>query len=161
MPFQSNTGLNVSNFYGARTTGGSVGVECSLNSTSQLIIELTPEMLNGTFIPPVSIPKGVLFRRAVLRVDEVFTMGGTSPVVNIGALGSVATNGVSITSAELGTIGTKVPATVGAGTWAFASTTGTAAPARVAFALGGTSPTVTPGAGKAALILEFIDRAKA
>lgn len=76
-------------------------------------------------------------------------MGGTAP----------ATNGISITGAELGSVGTKVPASTGNGTWAQSSAT--TAAELLTMALGGTSPTVTRGVGKATLILEYVDAAKA
>lgn len=161
MPFANQAGLGVNNFYGARNTGGSVGVEDQDGSTYVLSVNLTGDMLNGTYLPPVVVPKGALFRRAVLRVDEAFNIGGTSPTVRIGASGSVATNGIVLTEAELENVGTKVPASTGAGTWAAGSSTGTTAAAKVAFDMGGTSPTAATGTGKAVLVLEFFNKAKA
>lgn len=159
MSFENSAGINVSNFYGPRSTGNSVGVERSIDSQHRLMIDLTGEMLNGTFLPPVNVPRGAHFLNAVLRVDEAFALGGTSPVVNIGAAGSVATNGFSLTQAELQAVGTKIPTSTGAGTWSFTSATGTTADAKVAFAMGGTSPTSTV-AGKATLILTFVNKTK-
>lgn len=161
MPFANQAGLGVNNYYGARNTGGTVGIEDQDGSILVLSVNLTGEMLNGTYVPPVVVPKGALFRRAVLRVDEAFTMGGTSPTVQIGLAGSVATNGIVLTQTEMQAIGSKVPASTGAGTWASNSATGVTAAARVAFALGGTSPTVTTGVGKAVLVMEFFNKAKA
>lgn len=160
MSYENSAGLGVFNQFGARETGGAVGVETSDNSVHFLTVNLTGEMLNGTFLPPVVVPKGALFRSAVLRVDEAFVVGGTSPTVRIGAAGSVGTNGFVLTEAELENVGTKVPASAGAGTWSTTSTTGTTAAAKVAFDLGGTSPTVTSGVGKATLILEFVNKTK-
>lgn len=161
MTFANQAGLGVSNHYGARSTGGSVGVEDVDGASFVLSVNLTGDMLNGTYVPPVVVPKGALFRRAVLRVDEAFVIGGTSPTVRIGASGSVSTNGIVLTEAELENVGTKVPASTGAGTWAVGSSTGTTAAARVAFDMGGTSPTATAGTGKAVLVLEFFNKAKA
>ena len=160
MPFENSAGIAVSNFYGARSTGNSVGVETSDSSQHRLSVSITGEMLNGTFLPPVVVPKGARFVGALLRVDEAFNLGGTTPTVQIGAAGSVATNGIVLTEAELEIVGTKVPASTGAGTWSFSSATGTAADAKVAFAMGGGTPTAT-NAGKATLILTFINKTKA
>ena len=113
------------------------------------------------FTPPVVIPKGAKFISAVLRVDEAFTIGGTTPTVQIGAAGSVATNGFVLSEAELETVGTKAVTSTGAGTWAIGSTTGTTAASKVAIALGGTSPTVASTAGRATLILEYVNVSKA
>ena len=160
MPFENSAGIAVSNFYGARSTGNSVGVETSDSSQHRLSISITGEMLNGTFLPPVVVPKGARFVGALLRVDEAFNLGGTTPTVQIGAAGSVATNGIVLTEAEMENVGTKVPASTGAGTWSFSSATGTAADAKVTFAMGGGTPTAT-NAGKATLILTFVNKTKA
>lgn len=160
MPFGNQSGLGVNNFYGPRDTGGSVGIEHGEDSLTRLSIAFTADSLRGSYIPPVVIPKGALFRSAVLRVDEAFTMTGTSPTVIFGSLASEATNGVVMTSAELATIGTKAPASTGTGTWAQNSTTGVAAAAKVGQVLGGTTPVVTGTAGKATLILTFHNKTK-
>ncbi len=160
MAYENSAGLGVHNQFGARETGGAVGVETSDNSNHSLSINITGEMLNGTFFPPVVVPKGARFTGAILRVDEAFVIGGTSPTVRFGAAGSVATNGIVLTEAELENVGTKAPASAGAGTWSFTSTTGTTAAAKVAFDMGGTSPTATSGVGKATLILNFVNKTK-
>ncbi len=159
MPFENNTGLGVFSQYGSRNTGGSVGTEETGNSIRGYAVAFTGESLNSGFLPPVVLPRGAKLLRAALRVDEAFTLGGTSPTVIFGGT-APATNGVVITAAELGTVGTKTPASTGTGTWAVASTTGTTAAERITRALGGTSPTVTSGVGKATLILEFVNKTK-
>ena len=163
MGFENKAGLGVNNQYGARDTGGAVGLEHSYGSKWFVDIDLTGQSIADAiagFIPPVVIPKGALFKAATLRVDEAFTTGGTSPVVNIGAVAAPGTNGITVTGAELGTVGTKVPASTGNGTWAQSSTTGTASASKIGIALGGTSPTVTAGVGKASLILEYVFKTK-
>ena len=77
MSYENKAGLGVFNQYGPRETGGSIGLEHGENSTHVLNITLTPEFLNTGFVPPVVIPKGALFRSAILRVDEAFTLTGT------------------------------------------------------------------------------------
>jgi hypothetical protein len=160
MPYENSAGLGVNNYFGARETGGAVGVETSDNSIHRLSINITGAMLNGTFIPPVVVPKGARFTGAVLRVDEAFDLGGTTPTVRFGASGSVSTNGIVLTEAEMEAVGTKVPASTGAGTWAQNSATGTTAAARVAFDMGGTTPTAQSGLGKATLILTYVNKTK-
>lgn len=164
MAFEKNTGLGVNNFYGARDTGGAIGVEHSYGTTFTVRIDLTGQSIADAiagFMPPVVIPKGALFNQAKLRVDEAFNITGTSPTVRVGAVGSIATNGVVLTEAELETVGTKNIASAGAGTWSTTSTTGTAAAAKIGLDLGGTSPVVAKTAGKATLILEFVNVSKA
>lgn len=157
MSYENASGLGVYNQYGARQSGGAVGTEHRYGSNVTLKIDLTGDSINDAvagFVPPVSIPKGANFNTARLVVDEAFDVGGTTPHVLVGAAGSVATNGVEITEAELEATGTKELASTGAGTWAFNSATGTTAAALVAFALEGDT-TVARGSGKATLILEF------
>lgn len=159
MPFVNSAGIGVNNFYGPRDTGGSVGEEHSQNSIRVLNIQITPDFLNGTYVPPVVFPKGAKVLRYTLRVDEAFTLGGTSPTVIIGGT-APATNGVVLSQAELQAVGSKTPASVGTGTWATTSATGATAAEKVTKTLGGTAPTVTAGAGKAILTIEFSARSR-
>ena len=161
MGFKNQAGLNVSNYYGARDTGGAVGVETTGGSELTVSVQITGASIADGFVPPVVIPKGALLKEAVLRVDEAFVLGGTSPTIKIGLAGSVATNNMELSKTELEAIGTKVPAEVGNGTFDPASATGVTAAAKLAIALGGTSPTVSATVGKATLILKFTNRAKA
>ncbi len=164
MGYENKSGLGVNNFYGVRGTGGGIGVESTSGSEQTLRIDLTGQSINdavGGFTPPVSIPKGAKFVSATLRVDEAFVLTGTTPTVQVGAAGFVAINGFVISKTELETVGTKGLTSTGAGTWAIGSTTGTSAAARVAFALGGTTPAVASASGKATLILKFVNVAKA
>lgn len=156
MGFEAKSGLNVNNQYGVRNTGGAIGIS---DDYEQLQIEFTGETLNYAYLPPVVIPNGALFRRAFLRVNEAFSLTGTSPTVIFGGT-APATNGIVLSQAELQTIGTKVPASVGTGTWAFASTTGTTAAEKVTKVLGGTTPVVSPTVGKAVLVVEFAFQTK-
>lgn len=162
MPYGNQAGLGVNNFYGARDTvsGTGVGVETTNDSISRLSITFSGDSLNDVYMPPVVIPKGALFRRAVLRVDEAFNITGTTPTVIFGALGSEATNGIVLTEAELEAVGSKAPASTGTGTWSQASATGVATAAKVGRALGGTTPAVAKGVGKATLILEYFYKTK-
>lgn len=159
MPFLNQAGLGVFNNYGNRDTGGSVGVEKSYDSSQQLSISFTGDSINSGFLPPVNYPKGAKFLRAVLRVDEAFNITGTTPTVIFGGT-APATNGIVLTEAELEIIGTKTPASTGTGTWAVGSTVGPAAAERITRALGGTTPVVTPGVGKATLVIEYINVTK-
>jgi len=155
MSFEKTSGLGVYSSYGKRSTGGSVGSETTDGSTRDYSITITGESLNSAFLPGVSLPKGSKFKGAILRVDEAFavssggtvTFGGTVP----------GTNGIVLTETELENIGTKVPASTGAGTWAVASATGTTAAELITKAISGT---VTATQGKATLILTFVNKTK-
>lgn len=151
MAYENSAGLNVNNQYGARVTGNAVGVERTQDSIHQLSFEFTGTSLNETFVPPVYIPKGALFLRYRLRIDEAFVISAAGTLAIGGTL--PGTNGVVLTEAELENIGTKTPASAGAGTWATTSATGTTASERVGKVLTGTA---TAGVGKGCLIAEYI-----
>lgn len=159
MAFENSAGLGVFNQYGARNTGGTVGVQTTRDSTQQMSVDFTAQSLIEGFLPPFVLPRGAHFLRYILRVDEVFTLTGTTPGLIVG--GTVpATNGVAVTAAELGAVGTKIVASAGTGTWSTTSATGTTASERVKVVLSGTTPAVTPGAGKASLVCEYIFETK-
>lgn len=155
MSFENSTGLGVYSSYGKRNTGGTVGSETSDGSRRDYSISFTGESLNSGFLPGVSLPKGSKLNGAILRVDEAFavsaggtvTFGGTVP----------GTNGIVLTKAELEAVGTKTPASSGAGTWATNSATGTTAAQFINKAVTGT---VTATQGKATLILTFVNKTK-
>lgn len=155
MSFENLTGLGVYSSYGKRNTGGTVGSESTDTSTRDYSIAFTGESLNSGFLPPVTLPKGAKFVKAVLRIDEAFavsaagtvTFGGTAP----------GTNGIVLTETELENIGTKTPASTGTGTWAVASATGTTAAEKITKSISGT---VTATQGKGTLILTFINKTK-
>jgi len=157
--YEAATGINVSNYYGARDTGYSVGTEPNNDGIWQLGVTLTAASIANGFVPPVVIPRGAHFLRYILRVDEAFNLGGTTPTVIVGGT-APATNGVILTEAELEAIGTKIPASTGTGTWAVASATGTTAAEKVDIVLGGTLPVFTTNVGKAELIAEYIFETK-
>lgn len=152
MGYEASTGLGVSNQYGQRFTGNSVGVQHSQNAKHILSVEFTGRSLGETFMPEVVVPAGALFLSYRLRVDEAFSV---SALATLAIGGTVpGTNGVVITEAELETIGTKTPASAGAGTWSTTSTTGTTAAELVTKALTGTVSDAT--IGKATLIAEYL-----
>lgn len=159
MSFENLTGLGVYTSYGKRNTGGTVGVETGDGSAREYSIAFTGESLNSGFLPPVVVPKGAKFKSAILRVDEAFSITGTSPTVIFGGT-APATNGIVLTEAELENVGTKTPASTGTGTWAVGSSTGTTAAEKVTKTLGGTSPVVSATQGKATLIVTFVNKTK-
>jgi len=150
MSYENSAGLGVTNQYGARNTGGSVGLEHGKTSTHILSIDLTGEMLNSAYVAPVFVPKGAKIIRALLRVDEVFVVSAAGTV----AIGGTApgTNGVVMTEAQLEALGTKDISTVAIGTWGTASTTGTTASEKVTKAITGT---VAATSGKGTLVVEY------
>lgn len=157
MPYELSS-RGVSAQFGARTTGGAMG-HTSDDVIQYISIDFTPESLNSTYVPPYVVPKGAKILRYILRVDEVFTMTGTSPTVIFGGT-APATDGVVLTATELASVGSKIPTSTGTGTWATSSATGPLTAQKLAKALGGTTPAVTGTAGKATLIVEYLYKTK-
>ena len=155
MSFENKTGLNVFSSYGKRSTGGTVGSETTDGSTREYSIAFTGESLNSDFLPPVTLPKGAKFKSAILRVDEAFAVSASGTVTFGGTV--PGTNGIVLTEAELEAVGTKTPASTGAGTWAVGSATGTTSAEKITKAISGT---VTATQGKATLILTFVNKTK-
>lgn len=157
MSYENSAGLNVHNHYGPRDTGGAVGGETRLGSEVQLRIDLTGrsivDFLAG-FVPPVNIPEGAKMVSYTLRVDEAFDTTGD---LVVGAATAPATNGVTITTAELAAVGTKVVTDTGDGTWDITGT-GTTEADFVGFA--GGIVVDDPTVGKGTLVIKYLDVAK-
>lgn len=156
MPYLNQAGLNVFNQYGPRSTGNAVGTDHTQNAVHELSLEITGTSLNDSlFLPPYVIPKGVRFTRATLVVDQAFTLTGTTPTVQFGGT-APATNGITLSAANLGSVASLDVSASLAGTWATNSAAGTTAAEKCTLALGGTTPAVTAGVGKASLLLNYI-----
>jgi hypothetical protein len=158
MGYENSAGLGVNNHYGVRSTGGSIGVEHGYGTEFVVRIDLTGQSIADAiagFVPPIVIPKGANFDSYKLRVDEAFVVTGTTPALSIGLAGSVGTNYISLSEAELEAVGTKEVTATGAGTMAVGSATGVAANAKLGFALTGTTPAIAATQGKATLIMKY------
>lgn len=155
MAYENSAGLGVTNQYGARETGGAVGLEHSQNSEFSVSVDLTGEMLNSGYVAPVFVPKGAKLVKALLRVDEAFVVS-TSGTVAVGGT-APRTNGVVLTEAQLEAVGTKDVSSVAIGTWATSSAVGTAASQKLTTAITGTVGTT---AGKGTLVMEFFYKTK-
>ncbi len=150
MGYENSAGISVSNQYGPRDTGGSVGVEHSSDSVHKLSFYLTADSLNDGFVPPVVVPKGAHFIGAWITVDEAFT-GVTA--ITVGEKGAEATNGFPLVAADINAEGSRTPAGPATGTWLPASTTGVTADKFV-----GITKTGTATAGRGTLTLEFVSK---
>lgn len=153
MSFENKAGLNVSNHYGQRYTGGSVGSETTDGSTRSYSFTITGESVNSGFVPQVRLPKGSFLKDRTLRVDEAFSIsaGGTVTITGEGSDLQI------LSETDLENVGTKVPSTAAAGNWASNSTTGTTA-SEVFNVL--KTGTVSRTQGKATLILTFVNKTK-
>lgn len=151
MAKESNTGLGVSQVYGARETGGAVGTYRTAGAGNEFSLELTGEVLGDLVISPVDIPAGAVITKAYVRVTEAFDLEASS-VVEVGTDGSEATNGVSLLEANLESVGYVDVTAQLAGTWDAEAVLAADTRVGVAFSAGSvTDETV----GKATLVVEY------
>jgi len=143
------------NHYGPRASGKTVGVSRTAGFMKELVIDLDGTMVGNdayALLAP-SIPAGSRIEDVYFEVTEVFVLGGTTPVIDVGTEGSEATNGFTITEGQAEAVGTYDLTSALAGTWSTA--VGLAADTTVGLLLGGSSPTVTT-AGKARITIRYI-----
>lgn len=151
MTIENDTnGLGNRQTYGQRSTDEGRFSEKTRND-SQLEVEIA---FHGVDFAEVSgiLPAGFNVTQVLLNVSEAFVLGGTTPTLEVGTATSEATNGFSITEAQLESTG--VTDIVGAlsGTWADPLAVDTT----LNIVLAGSSPTITD-AGKATVkIIGFI-----
>lgn len=140
----------VTNYYGPRHRHEGVqGQMPSVGAEKELVIHLSGD----TYLTVTgSLPAGaVITGPAVVEVSEVFALGGTTPVINIGVQGSEGTNRVAqVSEAQAEALGTYSIATAGT----LAVSTPLAAAVVLKVALGGTTPTIT-GAGRMKVMVPY------
>ena len=147
MAFEGNTGLQVATQYGVRGTGVSVGVEHSKDAKHQLSFELTGRGIREGFLPPLVVPKGAVFLKASVYVDEAF-VGLTS--MNLGEGNAAGTNGLVLLASDLAVGGRDLTAKL-AGTWV--AGVAQAKASRIGMTSVGT---VDPTKGRASIVLEYV-----
>lgn len=147
--FEATSGLQVVNHYGARDTGGSVGVERTTKSLNVFSVELTGTSLQSEFLPPFVMPEKAKITRAWVTVDEAFS-GLTS--VSIGQGNDEATNGITLLAADLA-VGARDVSSKLTGTWATAVGAATTDAYRTGIAVTGT---VSPLQGRASITIEYV-----
>jgi hypothetical protein len=108
--------MGVANHYGPRSTGGSSGNVKTTGTQNELRVDLTPEFITSGLVTPAVIPKGAYIHAAELQVKEAFDLG-VGAVVDVGTKGSEATNGVTLTEANLEAVGVVDVTSALAGTW--------------------------------------------
>ena len=155
----SNVTTEVHVHFGARDSGGTVGVVKTEGAKKELVFDFTEEAYNQgagsgaeAFLVAPKIPKGGNVTSVYMEVEEAFTVTGTSPTVEIGTDSSEATNGFTITEAQLEATGVYDLTSALSGTWADIL----AAETTVGVAMAGTSPVITSGAGgKARIVISY------
>lgn len=149
-----NVTSNVHNQFGARDAGDTVGVLKIEGMEEELVIDLTGSGYNSNFVGniPFVLPAGAVIKNVYLDVEEVFAVSGTTPTLKVGTKGSEATNGFSITKAQLeATASVNLTSTL-AGTWSAGAPL--AANTIVGFALDGSGAAATD-VGKARITVQF------
>ena len=149
-----NVTLQVSNHYGPRDTGKTNGITNSDGFVRELTLDIDGEVVGDAAYALSVVPKlpaGSIIEDVFLVVEEAFVLGGTTPAVEVGTETSEATNGVTLTEAQLEAVGTYDVTSALSGTWA----AGLAAETTLGIALSGTSPTVTD-AGKARVVIRYL-----
>jgi hypothetical protein len=103
----------------------------------------------------ITLPAGVTVREVVAEVTEAFNLNGTTPTLNVGVSGSVATNRLAqLSEAQAEALGVYSLTTSAAGT--LAAGTPLAAASTITIGLGGTSPTTTT-VGKVVIYVKYVD----
>lgn len=126
----------VTNYYGPRQAGGVAGTEGTRDDNREYVFFVSGNDLGATRI---TLPAGAtLVGNSLVEVQEVFVLGGTTPVINIGVVGSEGTNRIAqVSEAQAEALGTYSIAPAGT----LAVNTPLAAAAIIGVALGGTTPT--------------------
>lgn len=153
MSFTIATKRGVAQHYGARSVGRAAGIVKTEGAKNELVIHLTGQMLSDKIVLPLYVPAGASFTGvAKLIVDEVFVLAASS-VVEVGEEALEATNGISLTEANLESTGVKDVSAGLAGEWAANAQVPHSQRVDIAFSAGSVT---TASAGKATLILEYI-----
>lgn len=151
-----NVTTQVTNHFGQRDTGDTHGAAPSAGHLRQYVINLDGSMVSNEAFPlgalPPRLPAKIDIRNVWLDVTEVFVLGGSTPVVEVGTEGTEATNGVTLSESALENLGISDQTSNLAGTWAAPLQNATV----VGIDLAGTSPTST-SAGKAKLVIEYVE----
>lgn len=152
MARESNTGLGVSQIYGVRETGHGAGQYPTAGVTRELSVQLTGDLLGDLLIDPIVIPAGSVITKATLNVSEAFALA-TSSVVEVGTDGSEATNGVSLTEAQLEAVGYVDVTGALSGTWDAEARLAANTTLGIAFSAGSVTDT---SVGRATLLIEYV-----
>lgn len=149
-----NVTTQVHNNFGPRDAGDTVGVNKVEGMKEELVIDLTPELINDGQLIPFVLPAGAVVTAVYMDVEEAFVVTGTTPAVEIGTDGTEATNGFTITEAQLEATASVNLTGALSGTWDAEAPL--AANTTIGIAVSGTdTPTVADGQGKARVTILF------
>ena len=149
-----NVTTTVNNHYGPRESGKTVGVVKTEGTYNELTFQVDAAMVSAEAFPLLApkLPAGAVIKDVTVWVEEAFALGGTTPVIEIGTEGSEATNGFTLSEANVESTGVINATSALSGTWAAPL----AAETTVGIDLAGTTPTVGT-AGKMRVTIHYID----
>lgn len=141
----------VKQFFGPRTRGeAKYGVNRTAGAEKELVIVF--DGANYTYVTGTLPAGAIVTGPAVVEISEVFALGGTTPVINIGVSTTEGTNRLAqVSEAQAEALGTYSIASAGT----LALNTPLAAAVTIKVALGGTTPTIT-GAGLLKLVVPYV-----
>ena len=136
------------------SNGGAGGVTRTAGFEEELTVDLNAEIIASGIFPSEApyIKRGAKIHSVYLEVVEAFVGTGTTPTVEVGTAGSEATNGVSVTEAQMEAVGVYDLTSALSGTWAAAG--GLTGVTVVGVATAGTSPVFTGGSAR--LVVRYI-----
>lgn len=151
MTKEALTGLGVNTFYGPRTNLEGMGGHVGRNgAVRQAIVEFSGKNINdGAVSDLLTIVAPARIEAVYLHTLEAATMTGTTPTILVGTDGSVATDNVTISEAQVEATGTY-DITDDNGDWAADFETDVS----VSIELGGTTPTITDD-GHFKLVIDY------
>jgi hypothetical protein len=162
-PFGTNTTVanggnvveTVHNQFGPRDVGGTVGVLKVEGLEEELVIDFDANYFASDFIGARNyvLPGGAVIKNVYVDVEEAFALTGTTPALRVGTDGSEATNGASISEAQLESTGSYNVTSTLAGTWD--NEVPLADNTQIGFALSGTTPVMGVAGGKARITIQF------
>ena len=144
----------VNTYFGSRDSGKTVGETRTAGFVTELTLDIDGSMVSdGSYalIAP-TIPAGAIIEDVYVDVSEVFVLGGTTPVIDIGTEGSEATNGFTITEAQAEAVKMLDLTSALSGTWA----AGLVADTTVGLLLGGGGANTSTAAGKMRVVIRYV-----
>lgn len=105
MAKEKKTGLGVTNFYGVRETGGTVGKQPSAGPYVELTFDLDVTGMATDLYAPVVIPAGSKIVEVYVETVEAFTITTAAAKCYIGTEGAESTNGIQIDDTVLEAVG--------------------------------------------------------
>lgn len=145
-----------STWYGFRNTGGKTGVFKTEGAQNELVFDFTGQTLNDLVFDPTYIPVNSVITKAYIYITEAFDLQGSS-VLKIGTSGSEATNGASLTEANLEHAAPwyiDLTSTL-AGTWDAEAPLAAKTLVSAAFSAGGLTAATGRSVGKARFVVEY------